>query len=146
SSGNTITVDGVPVLVAGTVATYRYFFTGYRSGTLTATFIAGGWSDTAGNAVTSAQLSTASADTSGNLPARTHPDVTFTPTNDAEGDGATTLDAAAEFTLTGGGSENLVPVGVVRIDATTFRYLSLGDFDTGTIRIAFIQGSWADDE
>ena len=56
SSGDTITVGGAPVLVAGTVATYRYFFTGYRSGTLSVTFLAGSWTDTAGNGVTPAQI------------------------------------------------------------------------------------------
>ena len=144
SGGDKIVVDGTPVLVIGTVSTYRYFFTGYTGGALVATFLAGSWADTAGNGVTAAQL--AAAATAGTGHRGLYIDVVFDPTNDADVDAASILDGSAEFTLTGASSENLVANGVVQLSATTFRYLFTGQLDTGTVNVSFVAGSWGDTE
>ena len=64
--------------------------------------------------------------------------------------GTATVDASTitgnEFTLTGADSQNLIALGVTRINATTFRYLFGGALGTGKVTASFLAGGWADSE
>ena len=135
SAGHKITIDGKPLQVSGTV--FRYFFTGYKSGTLTASVVAGSFKDVAGGTAATATAGTAKID-------GLWIDVVFSPTPGATVD-ATTIDGD-ELTLAGAGSEALVFSSATRIDATTWRYAFTGKVSTGTITATFVAGEWSDSD
>ena len=151
SGSQTIVVDGTPVFVSRDDAlqtvTYRYFFTGYTGGTLTATFIAGSWTDSAGVGVTAAQIAAATPAASREgtddsvIASRLYLDVSLTPTTGAKIDPAL---LSGTLHLSGAGSENLIAGGVVQIDATTFRFLYRGSLGTGKVTASFAANAWHD--
>ena len=146
----------------GTSNTYTYAITSSLAvGTYTVTFKAGSFADLSGQtnlaSSESFRIQSPTAALTNPAPAATvdreslnsqgYIDVTFTPT-----DGAT-VDASSltghEFTLTGANGENIVIRGPpTQPDPTnspnTFRYAFGGQFDTGTLTINFIAGSWKD--
>ena len=148
SAGSTIVVDGRAVHLTGT--TYRYFYSGFaRAGAITASFAAGGW----------ASLARRDRDPGADRRRRGHDRVAERGRRPRTGSGSTrasrpsapaTVDASTitgnEFTLTGADSQNLISLGVTRINATTFRYLFGGALGTGKVTASFVAGGWADSE
>ena len=132
STGNKITLVGLPVRVSGDK--YRYFFTGHYSGDLQFAWIAGSFAPAAGASVITPSVETASA---ADVLARTWIDLSYQ-------SGAGAVDAA---TVTGnelGTVAGLTAAGVNQVDGTTFRYLFTGDLAAGTVTVTVLDGSWAD--
>jgi hypothetical protein len=151
--GDTLTLVGSPVALA-TAGSYRYFFTGYGTGTVTPTFIAGSWQNTGGTLSTAADFPTSSAYhvTTG----VTWIDVTLQPTDNAQVDVSSVTTGV--ITLSGAGVGSLVAYTgtspVLQISPAgqpgpaTFRFLYTGAFASGTVSVAVAGGasSWSDTE
>jgi Ca2+-binding RTX toxin-like protein len=160
SAGNVIAL-GVPARVAGT-DTWRYGFAqNLTVGTYTVEFVAGTWADNGGisNLAASQTFRVEQATATlanplggttidrGTLNTNGYLDVTFNPVAGRQVDVDSILDGDAEFTLTGANGENVVFSGTpTRIGTTnTFRYtITTGTFDSGTLQVHFIAGSWQD--
>jgi hypothetical protein len=146
-AGNDLTLVGAPVLLDAQQNVYRYFFTGWTIGSVTPTYIAKSWTDTAGSFGDSASPTTVDPTfgaplTNGSLTHGTWFDVTYTPVGDAKVD-ATTL-GSDDLTLTGGGSEGMTYQSVTQVGPNTYRYAYTGDFTSGTVNVAFKDGGWKD--
>ncbi len=133
--GAALTIDGKPLQVSGTV--FRYFFTGYKGGTLTASVVAGTFKDIAGGTAATATAGTPKTD-------GLWLDLVFSPTQ------GTTVDEQSingnEVTFAGAGSELLVFSSATRIDATTWRFAYTKKVSTGTITATFVAGAWNDSD
>jgi len=140
--------------------TYRYPFTGaFSAGLATLTFLAGGVMDAAGNmSATAAKTFTVTAYTSKPgvaapaaggvvdadvLNARGYLEVTFTDASVVSG--ATILDAAPEFALSGAAAAAGPKVGAPKLaSGTTYRYPFTGTFAAGDLALSFPAGAFAD--
>jgi hypothetical protein len=161
---NGVILDGVPTLVAGTVSTYRYRFTGsFEAGTVNVYFTAGGFADLQANpnqgrgesftvlAVDNIPPTASLADPAdrataytSELNARGYIDVTFTDRGPSGLDLATITDAGAEFTLGGAGAGVAVDGAAALVDGTTYRYTFTGAFVDGQVSVDFLDGTWVD--
>ena len=156
----TAVLDGTAVLQSGT--TYRYAFTGdFVEGLVIVDFVAGSFSDVAGNfhagdtesfTVALADMAPPTADLSdpidggaielADLNLRDYIDVTF-------GDVGDGLDLASidgdELAISGTGVGTAVLDGTAVLQSgTTYRYTFTGDFVVGTVTVDFLAGSFQD--
>ena len=143
SDGTLITVDPHPVLLAN--GSYRYFFYGATTGSLTLNFIAGSWANTDGTV-----SPTTATPTQGTAQKAVWIDVTL------KGLGGNAVDLAdvlarggAMLTLSGSGKGSLIFSDVFALGtpgpdgAITLRYLFTGSATAGTLDVA-IAGGWKD--
>ncbi|MEX2495926.1 MAG: hypothetical protein WD448_07555, partial [Woeseia sp.] len=155
----TATIDGAPEQIGDDV--FRYGVDGpFDVGKVTVTFIAGSFTDSAGNdtiggtaefslvAPTMDLVSPALEEQVDRLELNDqgYIDVVF---NDPEGlamDEASITDSDAEFTLSGPGVEGNVPVVIngaaEKIDDFTYRYFFSGSFEDGAVQVNVIAGSF----
>ncbi|HEU4840529.1 MAG TPA: hypothetical protein VFT09_03775, partial [Ilumatobacteraceae bacterium] len=123
SDGKALTVAGRPVLISGT--TYRYFFTGFKTGTTVGApvFLDGSWTDLGGDRVEPVTGAGGNVSAAAAVTGVTWIDILYRPAPgaqlaDVDGD---------ELQLSGGGSELLTQPTtgpkLVQLDATTFRYI-----------------------
>ncbi|HWG93174.1 MAG TPA: VCBS repeat-containing protein, partial [Mycobacteriales bacterium] len=141
----TITLVGAPVRLDGD--TYRFFFTGHRTGTLTVTPVAGTWRLVSGEvAAVGTAVAESGLDTAG-FRARTWFDAVFETVGGATLD-ITTIDGT-ELVLSGPGTSGLTRAATrsfVQVDGRTVRYLYTGDLAAGTVTATIAAGSWKDSD
>ncbi len=165
SDGSTITVDPTPVAIDPGNGVYRYFFSGYKSGTLSIDFIDGSWATLAGHVWS--KNGTGPSGNPPNQPADATPtttldsgtfstgvwiNVTLTPLPGTTVDVQSVLTAGGSLvTLSGAGVGTLAYSDVYLVgDATQagqpvqFRYLYTGHAGTGAVTATFAAGAWHD--
>ncbi|MDF2435266.1 MAG: mucin9, partial [Mucilaginibacter sp.] len=151
ANNDPLALDGTPVLIDPTSSVYRFFFVGDTSGTapssFTITFNAGAWTDSSGNAASSANFPTASNIT-GQLGSWV--DVTLIPTPGSTVD-TTTFLPTGFVTLSGPGANGVTEftgghpvVAIGPAGAHEYRVLLTGTFGTGAVTVTLPAGAWSD--